>query len=136
MHRAQTQILDGDYRPNRPARRNSSSRSGTVQQFTVPHCQIINRAGEQLAEPHPKLQGPRPQEVKVMETRRSPGYPAEGSAHMRTSVRSMILKSSQMDQFSMYHRSYLVRSSMEESPRRPLTCAQPVRPAFSRWRSM
>ncbi len=43
------QILDGDYRPNRPARRNSSSRSGTVRQFTVPHRQIIDRAGEQLA---------------------------------------------------------------------------------------
>ncbi len=134
--------------PRRPARRNSSSRSGTARQFTVPHRQIINRAGEQLAELHPQLHRPRqrlvgcacdarrPEEVKVMGMQQRPGYPAEGSVHIRNSVRSMILKSSQMDQFSMYHRSYLVRSSMDESPRSPLTCAQPVSPAFSRWRSM
>ena len=51
-------------------------------------------------------------------------------------MRTMILKSSHKDQFSMYQRSYLVRSAMEVSPRSPLTWAQPVSPAFSRWRSM
>jgi hypothetical protein len=49
-----------------------------------------------------------------------------------TIVRMMILISSASDQFSMYQRSYLVRSTIEVSPRIPLTCAQPVMPAFSR----
>ena len=47
-------------------------------------------------------------------------------------VRKMILMSSHKDQFSTYHKSYLVRSKMDVSPRSPLTCAQPVMPAFSR----
>ena len=55
---------------------------------------------------------------------------------MRTMVSKVILKSSHSDQFSMYHRSYLVRSTMLVSPRSPLICAQPVMPAFSRCRSM
>jgi hypothetical protein len=57
-------------------------------------------------------------------------------ASVCTSVRTMILISSHNDQFSTYHRSYLVRSAIDVSPRKPLTCAQPVMPAFSRWRSI
>ena len=36
--------------------------------------------------------------------------------------------SSKIDQFSVYHRSYLVRSKIDVSPRKPLTCAHPVKP--------
>ena len=61
---------------------------------------------------------------------------ALGERKMLTSVRRRILMSSRSDQFSMYQRSYLVRSAMDVSPRRPFTCAQPVIPAFSRCRSI
>jgi hypothetical protein len=46
---------------------------------------------------------------------------AFGDLKKPNSWRIRILISSNSDQFSMYHRSYLIRSGMDVSPRRPLT---------------
>ena len=64
----------------------------------------------------------------------SVGVPVEHAS--RTTVSAMILTSSHSDQRSMYSMSYWMRFSSDVLPRSPLTCAQPVIPDFTLWRSM
>ncbi len=58
------------------------------------------------------------------------------STSTRTTVIAMILRSSHTDQRSMYSMSYWMRFSSEVLPRSPCTCAHPVMPDLTLWRSM
>ena len=55
---------------------------------------------------------------------------------LRKKVMNMIWKSRNRFQFSRYQRSQLMRSVRSVSPRRPLTCAQPVMPGLALCRAL